>query len=82
MGRHDPTDREVLKRDAPLKRADRRSRSVQMFLTPVSICVLDSTAGIESVEWAAGAQAEERVWHIFCDKEKTVGSLLIRLLQI
>lgn len=53
-----------------------------MFLTPVSICVLDSTAGIESVEWAAGAQAEERVWHIFCDKEKTVGSLLIRLLQI
>lgn len=43
---------------------------------PCDISLLDSTAGIELGEWPGDTQAEERVWHIFYDKEKIVGSLL------
>lgn len=49
---------------------------------PVIICLLDSTPGVEWGEWPADSRVEERVWHIFCDKEKVVGSSLIRLLRM
>lgn len=45
--------------------------------TPVTISLLGSTAaGIELGEWPGDTQAEEKVWHIFYDKEKIIGSLL------